>query len=580
MVDTIGLYWRQVRVYKISFFVMLISIPLAAVILDTVVPYFLSQAIGALAAQQTNMITQSITLAGIAAFVGVAFNLLGFQCVVVHEGKVRKSLVRSTMEQLLAKDAGFFANQKIGSLTSKFIDFINGHVELQDLFILRTLSIGISLATGIVLIALQAPLLALIIVGLIVALVVQIKVSRRLRAPLREQRKTLLNEINGASADIITNNVTVKTFAQEAYELTKLDTLTSKFKKAYITDLRWLSVEGSTRIFITNTVQIGAIILVASMVTAQTLSLSIAIFSLTYLQRLTSNLFVLGEILNGYDRIFLRTTPMVETLLEQPTVTDQPAAKPLNVTNGAIELRNVVYAYADNKQTQVLQALNITVQPDSRIGLIGTSGAGKTTLTKLLLRFDDVDSGEILIDHQNIADVTQASLRSAIAYVPQEPLLFHRSLRENIAYARPDASDDDIREAARTAYALDFIEKLPDGFATIVGERGVKLSGGQRQRIAIARAILKDAPILLLDEATSALDSESEKLIQNALTKLMKNRTSIVVAHRLSTIAKLDRIIVLDNGQIVEDGSHKQLLHTGGIYAKLWQHQSGGFIDS
>ena len=197
----------------------------------------------------------------------------------------------------------------------------------------------------------------------------------------------------------------------------------------------------------------------------------------------------------------------------------------------------------------------------------------------MLLRFADINSGAILIDGQNIATATQESLRHHIAYVPQEPMLFHRSLRENIAYGKIDASDEAIIRAAKQANAWEFIEKLPEGLDTEVGERGVKLSGGQRQRIAIARAILKDAPILILDEATSALDSESEKLIQQAFTRLMKGRTSIVIAHRLSTIQKMDRIIVMDNGAITESGSHSDLLDHKGIYAKLWSHQSGGFIE-
>ena len=198
----------------------------------------------------------------------------------------------------------------------------------------------------------------------------------------------------------------------------------------------------------------------------------------------------------------------------------------------------------------------------------------------MLLRFSDVDAGEVAIDGQNIAKIKQTDLRKAIAYVPQEPLLFHRTLRENIAYANPDASDEAVHKAAKQAHASDFIENLPETYNTLVGERGIKLSGGQRQRIAIARAILKDAPILVLDEATSALDSESEKFIQAALKKLMKNRTTIVIAHRLSTIQKMDRIIVMDNGQIVEQGSHQELLKQKCAYAALWEHQSGGFIES
>lgn len=210
---------------------------------------------------------------------------------------------------------------------------------------------------------------------------------------------------------------------------------------------------------------------------------------------------------------------------------------------------------------------------------MGASGAGKTTLTKLLLRLSDIQEGRIEIDGQNIADATQQSLRRQIAYVPQESLLFHRSVAENIAYGRPDATMEQIREAARRANALEFIERLPQGFDTVTGERGVKLSGGQRQRIAIARAILADCPILVLDEATSALDSESEKMVQDALAELMRGRTAVVVAHRLSTVAGLDRIVVLDGGCVVEDGPHDELIEAGGVYAGLWNRQTGAYLD-
>jgi ATP-binding cassette subfamily B protein len=208
------------------------------------------------------------------------------------------------------------------------------------------------------------------------------------------------------------------------------------------------------------------------------------------------------------------------------------------------------------------------------------SGAGKSTLTKLLLRLSDIQEGEILVDGQNVAETTQQSLRRQIAYVPQEALLFHRTIAENIAYGKPDATMEEIREAARQANALEFIEKLPEGFETVTGERGIKLSGGQRQRIAIARAMLADCPILVLDEATSALDSESERLVQDALARLMAGRTAIVVAHRLSTVASLDRIVVLRDGKIAEDGPHEELIQAGGEYAYLWGRQTGAYLES
>ena len=222
-----------------------------------------------------------------------------------------------------------------------------------------------------------------------------------------------------------------------------------------------------------------------------------------------------------------------------------------------------------------MDCFNLEIPKQQKVGLVGPSGGGKTTITKLLLRFIDPQTGNILFDGQNISNVTQKSLREAVSYVPQEPLLFHRSLFENIAYSNDEATEADVIRAAKIAHADDFINQLSDKYNTLVGERGIKLSGGQRQRVAIARALLKKAPILILDEATSALDSESEKYIQEGLWKLMENKTAIVIAHRLSTIKHLDRIIVLDNGKIVQDGTHNELIKQTGLYAKLWNHQSG-----
>jgi ATP-binding cassette subfamily B protein len=247
---------------------------------------------------------------------------------------------------------------------------------------------------------------------------------------------------------------------------------------------------------------------------------------------------------------------------------------------GDIRLVDVNFRYEEGGNKPLFHALNLVIKPGEQVGLVGHSGGGKSSLVKLLSRFMDIDSGQILIDGQDITQITQRSLRERIAYVPQDPLLFHRSLIENIRYGRPEASDEEVFAVAKLAHADDFINSLPKGYDTLVGERGVKLSGGQRQRVAIARAMLKNAPILVLDEATSALDSESEVLIQDALWKLMEGRTAIVIAHRLSTIQRMDRIIVMEDGAVIEQGSHKDLLRLeGGTYARLWAHQSGGFLE-
>jgi ATP-binding cassette subfamily B protein len=576
---TVRLYWQQIKKHKISFFTMLIGIPLAALCIDTAVPYFLSQAVGTLASGNSSMLWNFIFLAAGAAIVGVGLNLVGFQSAIYHESLVRQDLTLTTAEQLLHKDQQFFSNQKIGALTGYFIAFITSHVDLQDLVIIRTISFIISVGSGVTIIMFHAPLLGGIILLLVIGLLVQIRISMKIRMPYRLERTRLVGEVNGAAADAIANSLTVKTFANESFEQNTLAKLTEKYRSVYRKDFRRMSVEGSLRILLMAILQIVAIAIIATLLTNGSLELGIAIFTIAYLQRIASQLFALGDIINGYDRIFLAAAPMTEILAESNQVTDIHHAKKLKVSEGQLTFNNVSYAYSDSSDVNVLKELSLTIPKGQKVGLVGTSGAGKTTLTKLLLRFDDTTDGTISIDGQSIRDITQDSLRKNIAYVPQEPTLFHRSLRENIAYGRLNATDDEILKATKQANALSFIEKLPDGLDTIVGERGIKLSGGQRQRIAIARAVLKDAPILLLDEATSALDSESEKLIQQALDTLMQNRTTIVIAHRLSTIAKLDRIIVMNEGTIVEDGTHQQLILQKGIYAKLWAHQSGGFIE-
>jgi ATP-binding cassette subfamily B protein len=269
---------------------------------------------------------------------------------------------------------------------------------------------------------------------------------------------------------------------------------------------------------------------------------------------------------------------MVEILGITPDVLDTTEAE-FRRGPGSVEFDHVTFAHDGSGEDAVFEDFTLTIAPGEKIGLVGHSGSGKTTLTRLLLRFSDVDAGAIRIDGQDLRDVTQASLRRSIAYVAQEPLLFHRSIADNIGYGRPDATPEMVHGAAVKASADEFIARLPSGYDTTVGERGVKLSGGQRQRIAIARAVLKDATLLVLDEATSALDSESEVHIQAALAEAMKGRTTIVIAHRLSTVQAMDRIVVLADGRIVEQGSHAELLAAGGVYAGLWSHQSGGFLE-
>ncbi len=575
---TLKLYWQQIRKYKASFFTMLILIPSAALLIDTLLPYFFSQAIGGLANNSQDTIRHSLIMASIVGIGGAILNTIGFQAMVRHEAKVRTSLGNATFARLLNKDMGFFVNEKVGALTSRYIDFVRAQVTLQDLLIIRTLGFILSVSTGLTILALQSWQLASIILVLIVVLVLQVRWSIKKRAPWRHERKILTGEIHGHVADAVTNSLTVKTFANEEPEIKALAIQNVHFEQLFVKDIGFIAFEGSVRIAIMAIVQIIAISISAVLVLNHQMGIAAAIFALTYLQRIASQIFTLGDMLNGYDQALLEAAPMSDILAGDTLINDKPNAEKLHDISPTIDLKATSYHYGDASE-DVLSDVTLSIPAGQKVGLVGHSGAGKTTITHLLLRFADVTGGSILIGGHDIRDVTQKSLRDTIAYVPQEPMLFHRTLRENIAYSKPTATDEEIRQVARQANALEFIERLPRGFDTMVGERGIKLSGGQRQRIAIARAILKNAPILVLDEATSALDSESEKLIQDALVKLMKGRTSIVIAHRLSTIAKLDRVIVLDEGKIAEQGSHQELLQQKGIYYKLWSHQSGGFIE-
>jgi ATP-binding cassette subfamily B protein len=285
------------------------------------------------------------------------------------------------------------------------------------------------------------------------------------------------------------------------------------------------------------------------------------------------------EFIRLMSRAIGRCAKFAGIALTEPDIVDAPRAAELVVPRGRVEFDRLRFAYRDG--APLFDGLDLSIAPGEHVGLVGPSGSGKTTLTKLLLRFADRDGGVIAIDGQDIAQVTQHSLRRHIAYVPQDPQMLHRTIAENICYGQDGQDGVDmelVREVGKAAYVDEFVERLPDGYQTVVGERGLKLSGGQRQRVAIAQAMAKGASVLVLDEATSALDSESESLVQEALWRLMDGTTALVVAHRLATIARLDRIVVLDRGRVVEQGTHAELLQRAGVYSRLWEHQSGGFL--
>ena len=490
-------------------------------------------------------------------------------------------LGRLAFDSLSNQSMTFHTNRYGGSLVSATQKFISAYALLMDTF---TYALLPGLATAVLTIGMLAPLVPAYVVLLGVVLVAYVVVVFKLYRkilPLNARASEAQNRLSGELSDSITNIMAVKTAGREAYEQELFKAANEQVRRADSARMRRTVRTGA----VTSSLIVLMMGLTALFIAGGNAWFGISggtlVMMFTYTNTLTGRFNMLSQMFQQLNRAFGDAHDLTCALDEPRLVADDPDAPDLSVTSGHISFEHVSFHYDDaSDEDRVFDDLTLDIPAGQRVGLVGRSGSGKTTLTTLLLRLEDLQGGRILVDGQDIAHVGQVSLRRHIAYVPQEPLLFHRSIRENIAYGRPDAPEEEIVRAATEANAMEFVERLPQGLDTQVGERGVKLSGGQRQRVAIARAILMDAPILVLDEATSALDSESERLIQEALENLMRGRTAIVVAHRLSTVASLDRIVVLADGRIVEDGTHAQLVDAGGEYARLWSRQTGSFLGS
>lgn len=482
---------------------------------------------------------------------------------------------------MLAQSLGFYQDEFAGRVSAKVMQTALSVREVVMTIVGMVVYVLVYfLSTGVILVSLDGWLLVPFIMWItLFGLTMKLLIPKLAKTAQRQADARSL--MTGRITDAYSNITTVKLFSHGAREARYAKESMEEFMLTVHAQMRLATLLDTctfaVNAFLTlSTAVVGVWLWHSGSVSAGAVAVAITMaFRINGLSQ-----YIMWESAMLFENIGTVTDGMT-TLSKPHTILDKPAALPLKVEHGAISFEHVDFSYESGKP--LLNGFNLNINAGEKVGLIGRSGAGKSTIVNLLLRFYEPQSGAIKIDGQNVNDVTQESLRAQIGLVTQDTSLLHRSVRENIIYGRPNATDEEMFQAALKAEAADFIPQLSDakgrtGYDAHVGERGVKLSGGQRQRIAIARVMLKDAPILLLDEATSALDSEVEAAIQQSLDKMMDGKTVIAIAHRLSTIAAMDRLIVLDKGRIVEEGTHTQLLEKGGLYAKLWAHQSGGFL--
>lgn len=471
----------------------------------------------------------------------------------------------------------FFSNTFSGSLIAKTKRYVSSFEDVFDRFFYDFWFTFVVVVGAIVVLFTEAPNVGwVVLIGVSVFIVAVISLSNKGR-PLREIEARRDSETTGSFSDAISNIFAIKSFANSEREQKTFDHVLENQHKARIRawnfDNKRIAILG----IIFFMMEVGGMYVAITLWMKGSITPGTVALVQIYFGNIFYNIWNFGRAIQRFNKSIADSIEIVDIFEKPIDIEDAVNPEKSRIATGNINFSNTSFRYPNG--TSVFENLNLKIEAGQKIGLVGHSGAGKTTVTKLLLRFYDVSDGEILIDGQNIRNIKQDDLRRAISYVPQEPLLFHRSIKENISYGKEDATLEEIIDSAKRARAHDFIMQLPMGYNTLVGERGVKLSGGERQRIAIARAMLKPAPILILDEATSSLDSISESAIQEALDELMKGKTTIAIAHRLSTIQKMDRIIVMHDGQIVEDGTHTELIKKKGIYSELWSHQTAGFIE-
>lgn len=573
--------WHFVKKQKFGFLLALVTAMVWSVN-EMFFPYFLKIIVNTVAAFKTNpshvysgLALPLIAMACLWVLMEISMRTQGISLIYTFP-KFRANIRSEVFNYVKQHSHDYFSNNFAGSIAKKLSELPTGCQTLVEIIFFNFTSIGMAFLIALILMALTkwlfaAVLFAWFMLHASITLIFLRKGNKRW-----EIHSESVSTLSGNVIDSLTNIANVRIFARSHYE-TEYITQYQKDEIHKAKNAMWL-IEKMRLIqgFL-------ALLLIFSMIFLLIHGwihgwVTLGDFSLIGML----SFWILGMIwyMSYQLTVFVREVGTLNEALSlitvQHDIVDQPNAKKLMVAKGEIEFNDITFSYRKTKT--VFKNFNVTIKPGQKVGLVGFSGSGKSTFVNLILRFYDLDAGAINIDQQNIAQITQNSLHEQIAMIPQDPSLFHRSLMENIRYGRINATDEEVITAAKLAHCHEFIEQLPEGYQALVGERGVKLSGGQRQRIAIARAILKNAPILILDEATSSLDTVTERVIQESLQQLMQGRTTIIIAHRLSTLADMDRILVFRDGQIIEDGTKEELLQQDGHFSLLWNMQTDGFL--
>ena len=563
---TYGQFW----VVRISFTLQIIARICKLIVLPVAISIII-----------TNLSKRNFTKAQVAVFMYAGFSLLlGVLIPLIRyigmlgENKAYREITEKYFSRLVSADLDYFYSNQAGYLTTATRHYVDSCMQLARALRDSYLNTVLSIVFPLCVILYLDLWLGLVALALSITQGVYLFWASHAITPSRTRSREIYKHNSGRMADIVSNILAVKATAQEATCVRHVREGSEEegqlFYERYKTQSKLVSIrEGITVVFF-----LVLLWLTVHRMSGGFITITTAVLVVTYTATILTGIYMLSDDLDEHDDLVDKIIPAFEVLNRRNIINDPLKPKKLKDVRGQVSFDNISFAYDKKKDMRpVLTNFSLTIPAGQKVGIVGLSGAGKSTLAKLLLRFNDVDQGHVLIDNVDVRDLKQTDVRRCIAYVPQEPLLFHASVRDNVLLSRPSATVEEVREALSSAHALKFVSQLPEGLDSIVGERGVKLSGGQKQRIAIARAVLQQSPIMILDEATSALDSESEQIIKDSFSKVLKDKTALVIAHRLSTLSEMDRIVVIEKGICVEDGTHEELLAKEGIYTRLWRRQ-------